>query len=310
MLATIMSQKDIIRKKLNQAEKELNYKFSENIYDFILNLKEVEVEFGEDIWCFNILIDSSNEENYIIKSSNYFIKEWKVKGIVIAENYGGDELVLLENQICDSEEIFVTIHETAEIKLFSQNVNELLKYGPLDYYFDQKFIIKLDENENPVFNKNYRISPIDNEILDDRELKSKTDDLIDDSRFDKQIEILENLEKLTLSEEKEIKIWAFNKLSELYFIGFGDLKVDTVKALKNNEKAMNLNSYKAFASFAYCLLVGYGIEKNLEKSLEYAIKANELSKTNKYSKIISTKKNGGLYENLITRIENEINNCC
>ena len=55
-------------------------------------------------------------------------------------------------------------------------------------------------------------------------------------------------------------------------------------------------------------ILGNGVEKNIEKSLEFAIKANELSKTNKYSKIISTKENGGLYENLIIRIENEINN--
>ena len=298
--------KDKIKEKLRQVEKELNYKFPITIYDFILNLNHNEVELAEDIWCFNTVLDEE-DENFILESSLFFEKQWKIKGIVIAQNYGGDELVLLNHIGNHLEEIFVTIHETAEIKLFSKNINELIKNGPLDYYFDQNFVLKLDDDENPIWNNNFLILS-ENEIsISDRELKSKIDDLIDDLKFEKKLEIIQGLEKLTLSDEEDIKIWALNKLSELYLRGFGELQVDFNKAFVYNNKAINLNSYKAYASLAFCLMSGYGIEKNLKKSLEFAVKANELSKKNKYTKIVTENSNEGLYENLIKKIENEIN---
>lgn len=298
--------KDTINEKLKRVEKELNYKFPITIYDFILNLNHNEVELAEDIWCFNTVLDEE-DENFILESSLFFEKQWKIKGIVIAQNYGGDELVLLNHIGNHLEEIFVTIHETAEIKLFSKNINELLKNGPLDYYFDQNFVLKLDDDENPIWNNNFSILS-ENEIsISDRELKSKIDDLIDDLKFEKKLEIIQGLEKLTLSDEEDIKIWALNKLSELYLRGFGELQVDFNKAFVYNNEAINLNSYKAYASLAFCLMSGYGIEKNLKKSLEFAVKANELSKKNKYTKIVTENSNEGLYENLIKKIENEIN---
>lgn len=298
--------KDKIKEKLRQVEKELNYKFPINIYDFILNLNHNEVELAEDIWCFNTVLDEE-DENFILESSLFFEKQWKIKGIVIAQNYGGDELVLLNHNGNNLEEIFVTIHETAEIKLFSKNINELLKNGPLDYYFDQNFVLKLDDDENPIWNNNFSILSENDISISDRELKSKIDDLIDDLKFEKLLEIIQGLEKLTLSDEEDIKIWAFNKLSKLYLRGFGELQVDFNKAFIYNNEALNLNSYKAFASLAFCLMSGYGIEKNLKKSLELAVKANELSKKNKYTKIVTENSNEGLYENLIKKIESEIN---
>lgn len=298
--------KDTIKEKLKRVEKELNYKFPITIYDFILNLNHNEVELAEDIWCFNTVLDEE-DENFILESSLFFEKQWKIKGIVIAQNYGGDELVLLNHIGNHLEEIFVTIHETAEIKLFSKNINELLKNGPLDYYFDQNFVLKLDDDENPIWNNNFLIISENDTSISDRELKSKIDDLIDDLKFEKKLEIIQGLEKLTLSDEEDIKIWALNKLSELYLRGFGELQVDFNKAFVYNNEAINLNSYKAYASLAFCLMSGYGIEKNLKKSLEFAVKANDLSKKNKYTKIVTENSNEGLYENLIKKIENEIN---
>jgi hypothetical protein len=298
--------KDKIKEKLRQVEKELNYKFPITIYDFILNLNHNEVELAEDIWCFNTVLDEE-DENFILESSLFFEKQWKIKGVVIAQNFGGDELVLLDHNENNLEEIFVTIHETAEIKLFSKNINELIKNGPLDYYFDQNFVLKLDDDENPIWNNNFLIISENDTSISDRELKSKIDDLIDDLKFEKKLEIIQGLEKLTLSDEEDIKIWALNKLSELYLRGFGELQVDFNKAFVYNNEAINLNSYKAYASLAFCLMSGYGIEKNLKKSLEFAVKANELSKKNKYTKIVAENSNEGLYENLIKKIENEIN---
>ncbi|WP_396145485.1 SMI1/KNR4 family protein [Flavobacterium sp.] len=298
--------KDTIKEKLKRVEKELNYKFPITIYDFILNLNHNEVELAEDIWCFNTVLDEE-DENFILESSLFFEKQWKIKGVVIAQNFGGDELVLLDHNENNLEEIFVTIHETAEIKLFSKNINELIKNGPLDYYFDQNFVLKLDDDENPIWNNNFLIISENDTSISDRELKSKIDDLIDDLKFEKKLEIIQGLEKLTLSDEEDIKIWALNKLSELYLRGFGELQVDFNKAFVYNNEAINLNSYKAYASLAFCLMSGYGIEKNLKKSLEFAVKANELSKKNKYTKIVTENSNEGLYENLIKKIENEIN---
>src|SRR5688572_2187475 len=109
-----------IETKLKQAEKKLGLKIPEQIFDFISQLDKPEVKFGEEEWLFWSVTDKPKEvaDNFIIKSSFDFKKEWGLNGIVFAENGIGDYLVALPNEFDDK--VFVMMHESAELKLFGE----------------------------------------------------------------------------------------------------------------------------------------------------------------------------------------------
>ncbi len=132
------------------------------------------------------------------------------------------------------------------------------------------------------------------------------DDLIDDQRTEKSSELLIGLEKLIDGSNESHKVWALNRLSDIYLKGFGSVPKNMTLALDYNQRAIDLNSHKALSNRAACYFFGFGVEKNIDKALELATRANELSKANRFADILATKEGGGMYDKLVEMIEAEL----
>jgi len=312
--------------KLLQTEEKLGYNIPKYLFDFIAKLDKPEVQFGQEEWLFWTVNDNpeDKEDNFIYTHSVDFENEWGRKGLVFATNGIGDYLVLLaDNDILGFiPQVFVIMHETAEIKVFADNWNNLIEQGPEDYFWNDEFYLKIDDNDNVVEWKDYKkvrrdeTEKTSNEVEDadtnnnyfdeDYKLRSHLDDLIDYERTELTSEIIQGLEKLTGCNEQSHKVWALNKLSDIYLKGFGPIPADLSKALDYNQAAIDLSSHKAYSNRAACYFFGLGLTKDIHKALEYATKANELSKSNLFADILATKKDGGMYDNLVDMIKKEI----
>lgn len=306
--------------KLNQAQEQLGIQIPADLFDFIANLKTSEVQFGKEEWLFWTINDDKDDknENFIVSSSLNFKEEWKLNGLVFATNGIGDYLLLLQAEDSDmlSENIFVMMHETAEIKLFANDLNELIEYGPEDYFWNKEFYLKLDDENkivrwtDPIQDENNaddHDGSDDLELYDeDYRLRSRLDDLIDDQSTDLASEIIQGLEKLSDCSDETHKAWALNKLSDIYLKGFGPIPQNLDRAFEYNQMAMDLNSHKAYSNRAACYFFGMGTDKDLDKALEYAIKANEISKANIFADILAIRKDGGMYDGLVEMIKKEI----
>jgi len=149
---------------------------------------------------------------------------------------------------------------------------------------------------------------MDDDLFDeDYKLRHALDDLIDEQKTEQASEIIQGLEKLTTCDDVGHRAWALNKLSDIYLKGFGPVPRNPDKALEYNQQAMDLNSHKAFSNRAACYFAGMmGMQRDLHKALELAIKANELSKTNMFAEAFAEKEGGGLYDKLVALIKKEI----
>lgn len=264
--------------KLKHAERKLKTSLPQYLVDFISKLRNEDVLFGDEKWFFWTINDNphDNDDNFIVESTLSFKEEWGIDGLVFATNGIGDYLLLLvdENNQFNSE-IYVMMHEIAEIRLFASNWNDLIKNGPIDYFWNEEYIYKIDDNGNTIKGE-FEIDP----YFLHYELKSHIDDLIDERDETKLDEIIKGLNVLTNSDDDSHKSWAFNKFSDYYLRGFGYIKKDIVKALEYNQKSMDLNNHHAFSNRAAAYFAGIGVERDIEKALEFAMKANELSKSN------------------------------
>jgi hypothetical protein len=290
--------------KLIHVENKLQLTIPKYLFEFIASLNNEEVAFGEETWMFWTVNDNVNEidDNFILKSTISFIEEWTLDGLVFATNGIGDYILLLKNENNDfKEEIFVLMHEVAEIRLFASSWTDLIHNGPIEYFWNEEYIYKIDEDGVTVKGE-FEIDP----YFKDYDLKSKIDDLIDERDETKLNEIIDGLRILSESKDESHKAWAYNKFSDYYLRGFGYLQKDIILALEYNQKAMELNNHKAFSNRAAAYFAGIGVERNIEKALEFAEKANELSKSNIFASDISEKINGGLYEDLVKTLKREI----
>ena len=146
--------------KLTQAQDKLKLKLPDQLFDFISRLDKPEVSFGKEEWFFWTLNDKPDDEasNFIIEISLDFKKEWSLDGIVFAANGIGDYLVVLPDRF--GEQILVLMHETTELKLFGNSIDDLLKNGSEDYFWSDDYIFKLDddkmiESDTSEFKKSY-----------------------------------------------------------------------------------------------------------------------------------------------------------
>ena len=250
---------------------------------------------------------SSAISDFIIEISLDFKKEWGLDGIVIAANGIGDYLVVIPDKF--GEQILVLMHETAELKLFGNSIDDLLKNGPEDYFWSDDHLFKLDDDEliESETEENSENSADQIELRnEDDKLRIYLDDLIDDQRTEKSSELLIGLEKLIDGNDESHKVWALNKLSDIYLKGFGPIPKNMTLALDYNQRAIDLNSHKALSNRAACYFFGFGVEKNIEKALELATRANELSKANRFADILAAKEGGGMYDKLVDMIETEL----
>jgi len=294
--------------KLKQAEDKLGIKFPPQLFKFISKLKNPEVTFGKEewlVWTFNDKPDDSTD-NFIVEISLDFKKEWGLDGLVFATNGIGDYLAVLPDKFGD--QILIVMHETAELKIFGNSIDHILKDGPDDYFWSDDYVFKLDdgrlieyENEDKSENSTTEIDLRD----DDDKLRLYLDDLIDDQRTEKTSDIVSGLEKLVDSSDVNNKVWALNKLSDIYLKGFGPIPTNITTALEYNQRAIDLDSHRALSNRAACYFFGLGVDKDIQKALELAIKANDLSKANRFAGIIATKDGGGMYDKLVNMIQAE-----
>ena len=297
--------KEHLTTKLKQAQDKLGITFPEQLFDFISNLDKIEVEFDDEEWLFESVTDNPKDtnDNYIIDCSVDFKNEWGLDGLVFASNGIGDYLLVLPNDC--GEKILVMMHEIAELRLFSNSIQELSEKGT-ECYFSSDYIYKLDKNNNLIIGEKNQDNTSSADYFEDYKLRSYLDDLIDDQKTDKVSDIIIGLEKLIESTEDMHKVWALNKISDIYFKGFGTIQRDMEKALDYNQRALELNSHQAFSNRAACYFFGLGMDKDIKKALELALKANELSKQNQFASTLATKPGGGMYDNLIDMIMLEI----
>lgn len=296
-----------IKTKLKQAQEKSGLIFPDKLFDFIARLDKPEVKFGEEEWFFYSVTDGPKDEadNFIIESSIRFQNEWGLDGLVFATNDIGDYLVSLPYELGDR--ILVMMHETAELKLFSNSIEALTENGPENYFSTDRFIYKLDDDGNLIKGESESDEAGSSDLFgDDYQLRSYLDDLIDDHKTEKATDILTGLGKLSESNEESHKIWALNKLSDIYLKGFGPIPKDMSRALSYNQQAIDLNSHQALSNRAACYFFGLGIPKDLNKAWDFAIKANELSKANQFADVFATRKGGGMYDKLVDMIKAEM----
>jgi hypothetical protein len=293
--------------KLKEAQRKLGLYFPDQLFDFISRLDKTDVKFGKETWLFWSLTDKPNNatENYIVDSSVNFNNEWGLDGLVFADNGIGDYLLVLPND-CD-EQILIMMHEVAELKLFSKSIQELAEKGPENYFWSDNYLYKLDEDNNLIRGeKQEDVTSARDYFGEDYKLRSYLDDLIDDQKTDKVTDIIIGLEELIENADENHRVWALNKLSDIYLRGFGVMPPDMTKALDYNQRAIDLNSHQAFSNRAACYFFGLGVTKDAEKALEFATRANELSKSNQFADIFATKQGGGMYDKLVDMITTEI----
>jgi hypothetical protein len=302
-----------ILNKIKFAEEKLKVKLPDDITEFLATLKSQNVAFKTEEWFFYTLSDSKEnpDDNFIFESSEGFKKAWDVNGVVIASNGIGDYLVLLPDNVTGTikDDIYISLHEYGEIRLFAEDIFSLQLYGPKDYLTSSDFYIKLD-NGNVVqgiqANESYKHDQDDEIFGIGYGKRSKLDEWIDNNEFEKTHDILQGLEELRSCGIQELEIWALNQLSNLYLKGFGPILRDINKALEFNERAISLNSHKAYSNLAAAHLAGIGVNKDLEKALYYITKANELSKNRNIVDFLTKTKSKGLYNDEIKFIKRAI----
>lgn len=298
-----------VRRKLEQAQEILGLELPEELFEFIAKLDNEQVLFGEEKWLFWSVADKHNDEddNYIVRTSLNFKSEWGLGGLVFAANGIGDYLLVMPEELNDV--ILVMLHETAELKLFSKNIQDAVQNGPAGYSLTDNYLFKIDEHDVVVRSDNFE-EVIAGEDKDDfwehYELRSKLDDLIDDERTEQASEILSGLEHLIEYADDRDKEWALNKLSDIYFKGFGPIPPNIERALEYNQQAIDLGSFKALSNRAACYFFGIGMDKDIHKAFALATEANELSKANNFADILASKPGGGMYDDLVNMIEKEI----
>lgn len=296
--------------KLKEAGEKLGFPVPHFLASFIKKLAQEEVRFGEETWLFHTVNDRAEDasDNFIIIHSSDLKEEWGHEGIVFASNGIGDYLLILRDPAKNAwlDPVFVLLHETAEIKEFAPGWQHLLQNGPSPYLFHDKCFIRSDDDGNIITpNENENEAETDPYyVAMDRRMH--LDDLIDEQRTDLTSEIMEGLMELAGGEATRHKAWALNKLSDLYFKGFGPLPVNLEKALEYNGLAIGLESDLAYANRAACFLFGMGLKKDLKEAMRYAKRANELSRNNSFAELFATKDGGGMYDDLIELIKKEI----
>lgn len=296
------------RQILVAAQTELDLFFPEKLFQFLNDLEESEVKISErEVWFFLTDVDPHIDSNPIINASGHFEEVWGLRGIVFAENDLNDCLVVLPEEF--GEQIFVMIHRLGELRLFANSIEHAITAGPRDYLQSENFVYRLEEDGTLVRGGDHAApedrDPDEPDGVSDIDKRAHLDQLIEDEQTDKLSEIIQGLNELIAGDDESNKVWALNKLSDIYLKGFGAISQDMSRALHYNQLAIDLKSHVAMGNRAACYLLGMGMEKNLDKALELATKANELSRGNRYANLLASTPEGGLYDQLVEMIMQE-----
>jgi hypothetical protein len=262
------------------AEKALNCKLPPKLRDFLASLPEQKVELGHQNYCFYLSVDKveTAENNQLVVGSNFFRQQWKLPLVIIAHDYKEKILVLiLEEGKEPSDQLYCLAPKKKLIHSFARDI-----YAAYNGEFFQSsstrwFTYKLHKNGKVERGQEMWEwqPPEDMEITFDNEyeeMKSKVDDMIDEEKYDKFEQILEQLYILT--QQKDHAAWAWWKLSDLFFKGFGPIPADEQRALAYNWNAVLKGHSKSIANRAYCYFKGIGVSADIEKAFALITQAN------------------------------------
>lgn len=273
-----------VEKNIETAEEALAGPLPPRLREFLLDLYDHQVSFKKDNWNFPVVSQEIFEpyENPLILQSMEFRQQWGILGFVFASNEIGDKLVVLSDEADDSkfsEQIYVLIGSANLLKFFSADIYAAYQGDFFYSGFEKYYTWKLGDNGHVVRGKEIW-EDVESQTSQERffideydRRKSMVDDMIDNEETDKHQEIIDTLHDLT--EQEDYARWAWFKLSDLYFKGFGPIPVNIDQALQYNQHAVDLGHPQSMANRAFCYLSGIGLEKNVEKAYELIKAAND-----------------------------------
>jgi hypothetical protein len=153
--------KEAILAKIAQTEQDLGLIVPDSVKEWMASFTYFEVDFGNsDTWLFYTLLEIEYEakgeklfswgDNYMTGTSEDFQHEWKMKGMVIADNGCGDYLFLVPENCYDascktlSPTLFIMLHETAELKRYSCALPCALETGGFEWRYPPNYSTQED----------------------------------------------------------------------------------------------------------------------------------------------------------------------
>lgn len=296
---------DEILLKIVEAEEKLGYRFPASIRNLLLNLDDFGRFFGKEEWYFDIYNDTKNQTNTIVEDSLSFREDWKLEGIVFAQNGMGDHLLLLPKQYPQKLEgqldeiIFVFWHELGEVRIFAYDLAEAL-----DEDFDpgpegDDFVYRIDEEDrveegfelrriyDPVAYLEYLkknipavsssesdADPQGEEWLRLHERVNEVSDWVSEENAGKLDEMLSTLNECLADEFLGPR--AHWLLSKIYMKGIG-LPVNTEKGIHHVEQSAKAGNYTAMADLAFYYFKVVGVSQSTLRAIEWMESANEKS---------------------------------
>jgi hypothetical protein len=282
--------REAIRVAIREAEAELGVSFPETVVVFLAGVPGPQVRLGHEDWYFPIAEDPP-EGTTLLEMSRAFRDEWKLRGVTIATNGIGDDLVLLPE--ADGRTLspipYVMLHEVAQVREMAPDLATAASVRKLDYIWGDDYVYRLDDDGNPVGYEEQASfatdappsdKALEGEGASDHDRKSWLDGLIGDRQFDRAAEIVAGLVDLAgTAEDAYYRGWASFKLGNLYMDGFGTIPRDVDLALKHNGDAVALGHRTATSTRAFWYFEGTGVPRDLQKAHDTLVQANERTKT-------------------------------
>lgn len=296
--------------KIKAIEDHFKGAFHKEHRDFLIKLTHNEILFSDEPWFFSYDEDLSEYENFVIRWTRDFRNEFNLNYFVIADNGLGDYLLVSDSQVNEDKRLLIMLHEMGQIKVYANSLENALN-SEIREYMVEDWIYRINSESHTEINDNYEegiLSKDGQESDPEYELRFNLMNIYDEEETDRSSELLSGLEELLNSNEPIHKIWALRTLSKIYLKGFGPIPLNHSKAVSYLLRAVEENDYMAMADLAAAYFAGIGVERDLNKSLSLLEKANQLSKNNMFSDIISGDKSKGMFEELLEIIKKEIEN--
>jgi hypothetical protein len=270
---------------LAQVEAELNVSFPESVKEFLATRRSGQVRVGSEPWRFPIC-DRPPSADVVVSQSKAFRSEWKLAGVVIANDGLGNDLLLLPATETNTlgVTLYVILRDAAEIREVSNTLEDAARSERLDYLYGDAYDYRLDPDGTVVkFDMDAYMASLMGEDLaepgpdaSDDERKAWLAHCLHERKHDDAERVLNGL--LSLSEKAESqhhRAFAYWKLAELYSNGFGPIAADPELASRHNQTAIDLGSTQALTMRAYWHVLGEVLPKDLQRGYELLLAADQ-----------------------------------
>jgi hypothetical protein len=270
---------------LERVEAELDVSFPESVKEFLAKRRSDQVRLGSEQWRFPIC-DGVPSPDVVVSQSKAFRSEWKLLGVVIANDGLGDDLLLLpaDGGRTLGVTLYAMMHGPAEIREVADTLADAERSERLDYLYGDTYEYRLDPDGTVVkFDLDaYTASLMGEDLAEpgsdasDDERKVWLGRSIDGGNHDDAERVLNGL--LSLSEKAESqhhRAWAYLKLAELYSKGFGAVAADPELAAQYNQTAIDLGSIPALSMRSYWHVLGEILPRDLQRGYELMLAADQ-----------------------------------